>query len=191
MWVLTNKKTVESQRDDPSLPQRYKPRAAKTKALASTVLKKLAAKPKDSMLDPFASVHLMHPGSVIVSGEDFGDQLAHTDTSTDPHVLPPSERAPADSHPSTFVALSPKYRLNIQAVTPLGEAQVERWDGVFLNQWEVLIMVSTTRHNPPPPPDNKCRGLCSHSMPVTKNTQVLSPMPPTLTPSPTLTSSNF
>ena len=103
------------------------------------------------------------------SGEESSDQLIHTDTSIAPHVLHPSDRAPADSHLSISVALSPHYRLNIHAGTALGEAQVERWDKVLLNHREVLIMVSTTHHHaPPPPPNNKCCGPCSHSGPPTK-----------------------
>ena len=49
----------------------------------------------------------MTPGSVMVSGVESGDQVAHTDTSTAFHVRPPSERGKSDCHPSTFVALPP------------------------------------------------------------------------------------
>ena len=35
----------------------------------------------------------MPAGSVIVSGAESGDQPDHTDTSTAPHVLPPSDRS--------------------------------------------------------------------------------------------------
>ena len=150
--VVFDKKAVEQQRADPSLPQRYQSRPSKTEALAGSVFKKLATKLKDKMLDPFASVHPMPLGSVIVSGVESGDLLAHTDTSTAPHVLPPSDWSKLDYHLSTFVALSPQYRLSIQAGTALGDTQVERWDEVLLNQGEVLIMVSTARHHAPPPP---------------------------------------
>ena len=57
---MFNKKTVEQQRADPSLPQRYQSGASKTEALAGSVFKKLVTKVKDRMLDPFASVHPIH-----------------------------------------------------------------------------------------------------------------------------------
>ena len=104
------------------------------------------------MPDPLDSVYPMAPGYVIVSGVESDDQLAHTDTSTAPHVLPTSDRSTSDSHLSTFVALSPKYRVCLQAGTALGEAEVERWDEVLLHQGEVLIMVSTACHHGLPPP---------------------------------------
>ena len=71
------------------------------------MLKKPVTKLKDKMPDPVASVHPMPPGSVIRSGVEYGDQLAHTDTSSAPHVLPPSTLSKSDSHLSTFEALSP------------------------------------------------------------------------------------
>ena len=43
------------------------------------------------MPDSFESVCPMPPGFVIVSGVLSGDQLAPTDTSTAPHILPLSE----------------------------------------------------------------------------------------------------
>ena len=131
------------------------------------MFKKLVAKPKDRMPDPFAFAHPMPPGSVIVSGVESSNELAHTDTSTASHILPPSDRSKADCHLSTFVALSPQYRLSIQAGTALGEAQVERWDEVLLNQGDVLIMVSTARHHglpPPTPPPRHARGPMAPSL---------------------------
>ena len=99
-----------------------------------------------------ACVHPMSPGSVILSSVESGDHVAHMDTSNPPPpVLPPSDRSKLDCHLSTFVALSPRYRLRIEAGTALGEAQVERWDEVLLKQGEVFIMVSTARHHGPPP----------------------------------------
>ena len=47
------------------------------------------------------------PGSAIVYGMESGDELVLTDTSTTPHILPPSDRSKWDCHLSTFVALSP------------------------------------------------------------------------------------
>ena len=79
---------MEQQRADPSLPKRYQSRPSKPEALAGSVFKKLITKLKDKMPDPFASVHPMPPRSVIVSGVESGDQLAHMNTSTAPHVLP-------------------------------------------------------------------------------------------------------
>ena len=156
---MFNKRTVEQQRANPSIPQRYQSRPFKTEALVGSVLKKLVTKLKDRMPDPFASVHPMPSGSVIASGVESSDLLAHTDTSTAPHVLPASDRSKLECHLSTFVALSPQYRLGIQAGTALGEARVERWDEVLLNQGEVLIMVSTTRHHGlPTPPGQEMQG---------------------------------
>ena len=120
--VVFNKKTVEQQRADPSLPPRYQSRASKTEALAESVFKKFVTKRKDTMPGPFASVRPMPPGSVIVSDVESGDQLAHMDTSTAPHVLPLSDRSKSECHLSTFVAPSPHYRLCIQAGMALGEA---------------------------------------------------------------------
>ena len=77
------------------------------------MFKKLVTKLKDRMPDPFASIHPMPPGSVIVSGVESGDQLAHTDTSTAPHILLLSDTSKSDCHLSPFVALSPRYRLCI------------------------------------------------------------------------------
>ena len=172
---------MEQQRANPSPPQRYQSRASKIEALARTVFKKLLTKLNAKMPDPFESVYPMPAGSIIVSGVESGDPLAHMDTSTAPHVLPPSDRAKSDCHLSTFVALFPEYRLNIQAGTALGEAQVERWDEVLLSQGEILIMVSTTRHRCPPPipPAKTCKGPCSPSGP---GMQVWCPTPPSSTP---------
>ena len=130
--VVFNQKTVEQQRADPSLPQRYQSRASKTEALAGSMFKKLVTKLKDRMPAPFAFVHPMPPGSVIVSGVESGDQLAHTDTSTAPHILPPSDRSMSDCHLSSFVALSPGTACACLE-TALGEAQVDRWVEVLLN----------------------------------------------------------
>ena len=137
------------------------------------MFKKLVAKLKDRMPDPLASIHPMPPGSLIVSGVESGDQLVHTDTSTAPHMLPTSDRSKADCHLSTFVALSPQYRLSIPAGTAFGENQVERCDEVLLNQGEVVIMVSTARHHglliPPTPWAKTCKGPCCRSGPPTKS----------------------
>ena len=96
--VVVNIQNVEQQRVDPSLPQRYKSRPGKADQLAGSVSKKL---------DCFASVNPMLPGSVIVCGVEFGDHVAHTDTSTAPHVLPATVQSKSDYHLSTFVAVSP------------------------------------------------------------------------------------
>ena len=91
-------------------------------ALARSVFKRLVTKLKDKMPNPFASAHPMPPGSLIVSTVQCGDQVAHTDSSTTPHVPPPSERSKSEYHVSIFMALSPKYRLGIEVGTALGEA---------------------------------------------------------------------
>ena len=72
----------------------------------------------------------------------------------------------------------PQYRLNIQAGTALGEAEVQRWDKVLLNQGEILIMLSTTHHHgiPPPPPQAKtCNGPSSPIEPPTRGMQMWCP----------------
>ena len=57
------------------------------------------------------------------------------------------------------LALSPQYRINVQAGTALGEATEERWDEVLLQQGEVLVMVSTARHpGLPSPPGQQMQG---------------------------------
>ena len=58
------------------------------------------------MPDSFESVCPMPPGFVIVSRVACGDQLAPTDTSGAPHILPLSDGSKSDSL-SAFVALSP------------------------------------------------------------------------------------
>ena len=144
---MFNVQNVEKQRADPSLPQCYQSRPCKTDQLAGSVFKKLVANLRESLLDPFEFVYPMPPGSVIVSDVESGDQLAHTDTSTAPHVVPLSDRSKWDFHLSTLVALSPQYRLCIQVGTALGEVEVERWEEALLNQGEVLVMVRTARHH--------------------------------------------
>ena len=102
-----NVQNVEKQRADTCLPQRYQSRPGKTYQLVGSVFKKFVANLRESMPNPFEFVYPMPPGSVIVFGVESGDKLAHTDTSTAPHVLAPSDQAKSDSHLSTFVALSP------------------------------------------------------------------------------------
>ena len=55
------------------------------------MFKKVVTKLTGRMPNPFASVHPMPPGFVILFGVESGDQLPHTDTSTAPHILPPSD----------------------------------------------------------------------------------------------------
>ena len=96
---------------------------------------------------------------IIVSGSDSGDHLPHTDVSTAPDMLPLRDRNPSSCHISTFVALPPQYRINVQAGTALGEATEERWDEVLLQQGEVLVLVSTARHHGLPcPPGQQMQG---------------------------------
>ena len=127
------------------------------------------------MLNPFASIYPMPLGSVIGSSVESGDQLGHTDASTAPHVLPASDRSKSDSRLSTFVALSPQYRLAIQPGTALGDGEVESWNEVLLNQGEVLVMVTTARHHglPPPAPQYMQRALFTLWTPNKKHVNVL------------------
>ena len=55
------------------------------------MFKKLVTKLKDKMTPSHPFTPCL-PGSIIVSGVESGDQLAHTDTSTAPHILPLSYR---------------------------------------------------------------------------------------------------
>ena len=153
-----NVKPVEEQRNDPTLPQRYQSKSSKTGGPAGALIKKFIQSMQERVPDPFEDLFEM-PCSVIVSGAESGDQLPHTDVSTAPDMLPPLDRHPSSCHISTFLALSPQYRLNIQAGTALGEATEERWDEVLLQQREVLVMVSTARHHRlPSPPGAKDAG---------------------------------
>ena len=133
------------------LPQRYQSKPSQTGGLAGALIKKVMKSMQDRVPDPFEDLFEM-PCSVIVSGAESGDQLPHTDVSTAPDMLPPLDRHPSGCHISTFVAVSPKYSINVQAGTALGEATEERWDEVLLQQGEVLVMVSTPRHHGLPSP---------------------------------------
>ena len=53
--VVLNKKTVEQQRDDPSLPQSYQSTASKKDALAGSVFKKFVPERKDKTPNPVPS----------------------------------------------------------------------------------------------------------------------------------------
>ena len=153
-----NVKPVEEQRKDPTLPQRYQSKPSKTGGLAGALIQKFIDSLQDRVPDPFEDLFQM-PCSVIVPDAESGDQLPHTDVSTAPDMLPPPDRHPSNCHISTFVALSPQYRLNIQAGKAPGEATEERWDKVLLEQGEVLVMVSTARHHGlPSPPGQKMQG---------------------------------
>ena len=99
------------------------------------------------------------PCSVLVSGAEWGDHLPQTDVSTAPDMLPPRDRNPLSCHISTFVALSPQYRINVRAGTALLEATEEGWDEVLLQHGEVLLLVSTARHHRlPSPPGQEMQG---------------------------------
>ena len=101
----------------------------------------------------------MPPSAVIVSGVELGDLLAHMDTSTTPPVLPPSERSKSDCHLSTFMALSPQCRLNIQAGTTWGRpgwrggARSSSTKGRSSSWW------SPPATMPPPPPGQRKKDL--------------------------------
>ena len=73
------------------------------------------------------------------------------------------------------MALSPQYRLCFQAGTALGEAEVEWWDEVLLNQGEVLVTVSTARHHGFRPPAGQDRqgAPFTHWTPDKKHVNVL------------------
>ena len=155
---MFNVKPVEEQRKDPTLPQRYQSKPSKTGGLVGALIKKFIKSMQDRVADSFEDLFEM-PCSVIVSGAESGEELRHTDVFTAPDMLPPLDRHPSSCHISTFVALSPKYRINVQVGTALGEATEERWDEVLLQQGEVLVMVSTARHHGlPSPPGQQMQG---------------------------------
>ena len=144
--LVFNVKLVEEQRKDPTLSQRYQSKPFKTGGLAGALIKKFISSMQDRVPDPFEDLFEM-PSSVVVSGAESGDQLLHTDVSTAPDMLPLLDRRPSSCHISTFVALSPQYRINVQSGTSLGEAMEERWDDILPQQGDILVMVSTARHH--------------------------------------------
>ena len=152
-------KPVEEQRKDPTLPQRYQSKPSKTGRLAIALIKKFINNVNKRVPDPFEGLFDM-PCSVIVSGAESGDPLPHTDVSTSPDMLPDCDRNPSSCHISTFVALSPQYRIHVEAGTALGEAKEERWDEVLLQQGEVPVLVSTARdhHVLPSAPGQEMQG---------------------------------
>ena len=81
-------------------------------------------------------------------------------------MLPPRDRNPSSCHISTFVALCPQYRINVQVGTALVEATEERWDEVLLQQREVLVLVSIARHQrlPSAPPRARDAGGTVHAV---------------------------
>ena len=180
-----NVKPVEEQRQYPTLPERYQYKPTKTGGMASALVENFINSINDHVPDPFEDLFDM-ASSIIVSGAESGDQLPHTDVSTAPDMLPPPDRYPSSCHISTCVALSPQYCINVQAGTALGEATEERWDEVFLQQGEVLVLVSTARHHGlPSPAGQEMEGALftqwtpdrRHSR-VKQNTTHLDPPPP-------------
>ena len=93
-------------------------------ALVGSVFKTDVTKVKDKMPTP------LHPFTPCPPVPSSCPQLAqaisfaHSDTSTAPPPSPrPSDGSKSDCHLSTFVALSPQYRLSSQAGMALGEAR--------------------------------------------------------------------
>ena len=153
-----NVKPVEERRKDLALPKRYMSKPSNTSGMASALIKKFINNINNRVPDPFEDLFEM-PCSIIVSGAESGDQLPHTDVLTAPDVLPPPDRYPSSCHILTFVALSPQYRINVQAGTALGEATEESWDEVLLRQGEVLVLVGTAPHHGiPSPPGQEMHG---------------------------------
>ena len=144
--LVFNVKPVEEQGKDPNVPRRYQSKPSKTGGLAVALVKKIINSINDCVRDPFEGL-LNMPSSVIVSAAESGDQLPNTDVSTAPDMLPARDLTPSGCHIATFVALSPQYRINVQAGTALGEATEERWDEVLLQQGEVLVLVSAALHH--------------------------------------------
>ena len=142
------------------MPHHYQSMSCKTEVPARTAFQKVLTKVKEGMHDPLESIYPMRPSSVILSGVESGDQLAHTDTSTTPHVFHLSNRSKSDCRLSTFVAHSPKYRPNNPAGRALGEAEVERLVEVLLSQRDILIVASSTATTVPTPSQPRhARGL--------------------------------
>ena len=160
-----NVKPVEEQRKDPTLPQRYQSKPSKTGRLAGALLKKFINSMQDRVPDPFEDLFEM-PCSIIVSGAESGDKLPHTDVSTTADMLPTLDRHPSSCQISTFVALSPQYRLNIVAGTAMGRPRRRGGTRSSSNRgrsssWSALPGTTGS----PLPPGNRCRGQCLCSGP--------------------------
>ena len=149
---MFNKKIWNNKGMIPPYPSATTPDCLRPSTLAGTVVTNLVTKLRDMMTYPITCVHCMPPGSVIVSGVEYDDHIAHTANSTATHNLPLSDRSKSDCHLYTSVALFPQCRMSVPGRTAFGEAQVEMFHEVVLKQGEVLIMVSTARHHGPPPP---------------------------------------
>ena len=123
----------------------------------------------------------MPRSSVLVSSVESGNQLAHTDTSTAPHALQPSDRAKADRHLSTFVALSPRVRRE-----PSGGKGFRGGQGGEVGRGPTQRRGGPHhgKHHLPtcPPPAKTCQRPCSPSGPSTRGMHVWCPTPPSLAP---------
>ena len=150
----------------------------KTEALVGTVFKILMTNFAERVPDLLIMLVRCCPGGSFSQG---ASQAISWRTPTPPPTptLSPSDRAKSDRHLSTFVALSPQYRLNNQAGTAVGGAQEERWDEVTLNPGEALSSQHHSHH--PPPPAKKCREPSSRSGRPTKSMLSCPPTPHTLT----------
>ena len=175
-----NVKPLEEQRKDPALPHQCMSKPSKTSGMASALIKKSINSINDGFPDSFQDLFDM-PCSIIVSG----DHLPHTDVSTAPDVLPPPHRYPSSCHISTFVALSPQYRINVLAGTAQGEATEERCDEVVLQQEAVLVLVSTARHRGlPAPPGQEMQGTLLTQWTPNQRDSWVKPNPTHLDPPP-------
>ena len=153
--LLFNAARSEEQAKDPELPRRWQSKSALGSGVGGPLFKKFHPHLTESV-PGVEDLHPMTPGSVIVASVGSGPQLPHTDVTTHPEVLPPSDKAVGDCHLSSFLCLSEDYQVAVQAGTALGEAAEARWDTVQLHRGDMLLMVATSRHHGlPAHPDSK------------------------------------
>ena len=153
--LLFNAARSEEQAKDPELPRRWQSKSTLGSGVGGPLFKKFHPHLTESV-PGVGDLHPMTPGSVIVASVGSGPQLPHTDVTTHPDVLPPSDRAVGDCHLSSFLCLSEDYQVAVQAGTALGEAGEARWDTIQLHRGDMLLMVATSRHHGlPAHPDSK------------------------------------
>ena len=157
---IFNVAPAEAQCRMPKLPQRWQSKPSNWTSLTSNwtsltgaLLRKVVDRPP-TQIGGFADLYHMTPAPVVVS-QDTAGQLDHTDTSSDPSVLPPIDGQVFRCHLSTFLVLSSEYRIAVQAGSAYREVSETRFDELHLTQGDLLVAASTCPHHgmPPPPPN--------------------------------------
>ena len=99
----------------------------------------------------FTNLHLMTPALVVVS-KGYAHQFDHTDTCRDPFVLPPSDGQVSRCHHSTFLVLSPEYRIKLRSGSAYANVRDTRFDVLLLSHGDLCVVMTTSRHHGMPPP---------------------------------------